>query len=236
MQSISMREQAPRLRRFIARGLGAFVLLCSAGPVAAQQWLTDANSRIEQHRMSDLTVRVVDAYGNQVEGASIDVEMKRHHFRFGTAVTAGLINSNSQDAQTYRSKLLENFNEVVLENDLKWPAWIGQWGNSFNWNNTRQAIDWLDANDLPARGHYLSWATWSGADAWGNSQNNSTLPTRLFNHISDLAGTVDDRVYEWDVINHPVGWTGDTYENRFGADFFGDIVDHARELGLLPAG
>ena len=194
----------------------------------AQQWLSEANARIEQHRMADLQVAVNDIYGNSVANATVQIEMKRHHFRFGTAVTAGWINGNSQDAQTYRDKLLENFNEVVFENDLKFPPWLGLWGPGFNWPNTEQALDWLDANDLPARGHYLSWATWSGSDAWGDSQDTNTLPQRLFDHITEKAGTVGSRVYEWDVINHPIGWLNDNYENRIGPEFYGDIVDHAR--------
>src|SRR5690606_3101055 len=123
-----------------------------------------------------------------------------------------------------REKLLENFNHVVFENDLKWPPWNGQWGDGFSWNNTQQAFNWLEANDLPVRGHYLSWATWSGDDAWGDSPNVGTLPQRLFDHMTDKATTVGDRVYEWDVINHPVGWINDTYENRISLDFYNDIM------------
>lgn len=212
----------------------ALCVTCIAHRASAQQWLTNANQRIDQHRKANLTVNVVDSLGTPVTGVDVHVGMKAHTFGFGTAVTASLINDNSQTGQTYRSKLLENFNQVVFENDLKYPPWLGLWGNSFNWPNTEQAIDWLDANELPARGHYLSWATWSGADAWGNSQNINTLEQRLFNYITDIGGTVGDRVFEWDVLNHPVGWLNDTYENRIGPDFYGDIIDHARTA--VPAG
>lgn len=202
----------------------------------AQQWLIDANQRIDQYRKANMTVQVIDHLGQSVPGASVHVEMKRHSFGFGTAVPASLINQNSTNANIFRQKLLENFNQVVFENDLKWPAWIGLWGSGFNWTNTQQALNWLDANDLPARGHYASWGTWSGDDAWGTSQNTSTLPTRLFDHITNKLTTVGNRVFEWDVINHPVGWLNDTYENRLpsGLGFYADIVNHARSVA--PAG
>jgi GH35 family endo-1,4-beta-xylanase len=210
----------------------------SPGAAVAQQWLTDANNRIAEHRQADLTVSVVDTLGNAVPNADVHVAMTGHDFRFGTAVTAQLITSNSPAAATYREKLLENFNEVVFENDLKYPPWIGEWGPGFNWPQTEAALDWLDANGLPARGHYLSWATWSGNDAWGNSENINTLGARLLDHITDKVQTVGDRVYEWDVINHPVGWLGDTYENRLenaglydeGLDFYAEIINHARAV------
>jgi GH35 family endo-1,4-beta-xylanase len=217
---------------------GAAALHLAARPAGAQQWLIDANQRIEQYRKADLTVAVVDSLGQAVPGADVHVQMKRHAFGFGTAVPASWIVNTSSNGVMFRQKLLENFNQVVFENDLKWPPWIGLWGAGFNWPQTQQALDWLDANRLPTRGHYLSWATWSGNDAWGTSQNINTLRQRLFDHISDKLPTVGTRVFEWDVINHPVGWLNDTYENRMesaglyaeGLDFYAEIINHARAI------
>jgi GH35 family endo-1,4-beta-xylanase len=211
----------------------SFAIMCGiAHSALAEQWLVDANQRIDQYRKADIAVQVIDGLGRSVPGASVHVEMKRHSFGFGTAVPASLINQNSINAVTFRQKLLENFNHVVFENDLKWPAWIGLWGSGFNWANTERALNWLDANSLPARGHYVSWATWSGNDAWGSVQDASTLPTRLFDHITSKLTIVGNRVSDWDVINHPVGWLNDTYENRLpsGLAFYANIVDHARSV------
>jgi GH35 family endo-1,4-beta-xylanase len=226
----------------------ALLLSCAATqigmalPVAGQSWLTEANQRIEQHRKANLTVNVIDSLGHVVPGADVHVEMKRHAFGFGTAVPASLINNTSSTGTMFRQKLLENFNQVVLENDLKWPQWIGLSGSGYNWPQTRQALDWLSAHDLPTRGHSLSWATWSNNNAWGDSQDVNTLPQRLFAHIDAKLPTVGTRVFEWDVINHPVGWLNDTYENRMeaaglyteGLDFYADIIKHARTIINRP--
>ncbi len=229
-----------RLRRpWLAAAAGGVSCLLVAAGVSAQPWLDDARARIEQHRKAELAVHVVDARGNPVPGAEVSVAMQAHAFQFGTAVTARLITDPSPTGQTYRQKLLENFNHVVFENDLKWPPWDGLWGNGFNWPQTRAALDWLDANDLPARGHYLSWATDAGGDDYdGGDNDHSTLKSRLFQHITDKATTVGERVYEWDVINHPIGWTGVTYENDpdigEGTAILKQIVDHARSV--VPEG
>lgn len=227
-----------RFCQVLSKTKWCFVLagVASALPAAsAETWRDAAHARIESHRKSDLSVRVIDTAGSFISDADVRVEMKAHDFRFGTAVSAKQLTENTANGNLYRQKLLENFNEVVFENDLKWPPTIGLWGNTnFSESITNAGLDWLEANDLPARGHYLSWATWSGPDAWGNSQNLGTLPTRLFDHITDKANTIGDHVYEWDVINHPVGWLNDTYENRIGPDFYGDIVDHARSV--VPTG
>jgi endo-1,4-beta-xylanase len=243
-------RRTPRLNRLKSYGGRSVVLFMScsafyyglARPVEAQQWLIDANERIEQHRKADLTVRVVDADNRPVPDANVHVQMKRHAFGFGTAVPVSSINDDSANGVMFREKLLENFNQVVFENDLKYPAWIGLWGPNFNWAQTQKALDWLDANSLPARGHYLAWATWSGNDAWGTSENINTLPTRILDHISDKLPTVGTRVFEWDVINHPVGWLNDTYENRLenaglyseGLDFYAEIINHARDIISRP--
>ncbi|MEO0532161.1 MAG: endo-1,4-beta-xylanase [Planctomycetota bacterium] len=230
----------------------AFPSLCLTLAVAslapAQQWRDDAHARIDMHRKSDFTVRVVDTAGSLVPDAQVRVEMQEHAFRFGTAVSARQLTDNTPDGSLYRQKLLENFNEVVFENDLKWPPTIGLWGNTnFSPAITNNALDWLEANALPARGHYLSWATWSGTDAWGNAPYSSgqgpltasqsqLLRTDLFDRITDIATTIGDRVYEWDVINHPVGWLNDTYEDagRLGPGIYSDIVDHASTV--VPEG
>ena len=212
-----------------------FAIFVLPQAVEAQQWLFEANQRIEQYRKGDLTVRIVDPLGQVVEGAQVQVNMQRHAFGFGTAVTASWINRTSTDGDTFRAKLLENFNTVVFTNDLKWPAWEGMWGSSFNWPNTERALNWLNAQNLPTRGHHLSMATMIGADAWGTSPDEATLPARLFDHITEKATTVGDHISEWDVINHPVGWgTHGTYEDLFGIDFFKQIVDHSRSV--VPEG
>ena len=224
---LAIKSFVPRVVTYFATAVAVMIPSWAAD---AQQWLTEANQRIEQHRKGDLRVSIFDSFGQVIEGAQVQVNMKRHAFGFGTAVTAGWINDTSGDGVIYREKLLENFNTVVLENDMKWPAWEGLWGSSFNWPNTEQALDWLDENGMPARGHYLSWGARSGPAAWGTSSDARTLPTRLFDHITDEATTVGSRVTEWDVINHPVGWLDDSYENRIGINFYKEIIDHSRSV------
>jgi GH35 family endo-1,4-beta-xylanase len=71
----------------------------------------------------------------------------------------------------------------------------------------------------------------SGTDGYGpdNSTNDTTqIRQPLFDHITDKLSSVGDRVTEWDVVNHPVGWGPDTYEDVLGSDIYIDIINHAR--------
>ena len=211
-------------------------LAMSCGPfdcVAYQDFYELANQRIEQHRKTDIDITVLDSNGHVVSGADVEVNMTKHAFRWGTAVVAQRINSNNTDNQIYKQKLLENFNAVVFENDLKWPPWTGAWGNSFGWHQAEPALDWLDANNLPTRGHYLSWGTLSGSDGYGPNNNNAnSIPTTLLEHIDDKLTTVGERITEWDVINHPIGCGPTTYGDIFGNAFYSTIINVSRASAL----
>ena len=190
-----------------------------------------ANERIEQHRKTDIDITVLDSIGRVVVGADVEVNMTRHAFRWGTAVVGQRINSNSSDDQIYKQKLLENFNSVVLENDLKWPPWTGAWGTGIGWNQAEPALVWLNDNNLPARGHYLAWGTFSGSDGYGpNNDDVDSVPATLLAHIEDKLTTVGDRITEWDVINHPIGWGPNTYGDEFGDQFYSTIINTSRSI------
>ena len=200
---------------------------------AYQDFYQLANERIEQHRKTDIDITVLDSNGQVVVGADIEVNMTRHAFRWGTAVVGQRINSNSTNNQVYKQKLLENFNSVVFENDLKWPPWTGAWGSGIGWNQAEPALDWLDANNLPARGHYLSWGTFSGSDGYGpNNDDVNLVQARLLDHVEDKLTTVGDRIIEWDVINHPIGWGPNTYGEEFGNEFYSTIINTSRSIAL----
>ena len=200
---------------------------------AYQDFYQLANERIEQHRKTDIDIVVLDSNGRVVVGADVEVSMTRHAFRWGTAVVAQRINSNTNNNQVYKQKLLENFNSVVFENDLKWAPWTGAWGNGIGWNQADPALNWLDANNLPTRGHYLAWGTLSGSDGYGPDNNDiNSIPATLLEHIDNKLATVGDRVTEWDVINHPIGWGPSTYGNEFGDEFYSTIISASRDKAL----
>lgn len=170
------------------------------GQGAQAAWRSAAEARIETHRKGDLTIRVVDSNGAPVEGATVELQMKKHAFKFGTAVDAGLITVNSSGATTYQRKLLELFNHSVVENHLKWQM--------FEWYRTtaENAVHWLRANGLTVRGHNLIWPSWRylPADLEQNSGDPTYLRRRISTHIADIAGLFRGTLLNWDVVNEPV--------------------------------
>lgn len=163
-------------------------------------WRREAEERIEKLRKADLEVLVVNAAGLPVEDAEVRVAMKRHAFGFGTAVAADQLLQNSENGERCRRFLLDNFNMVVFENDLKWPGWESNRQRALN------GIEWCRQNNLSRiRGHNLVWPSWRHmpADVQLLANNPEALRQRVLSHIDDIVGATRGMLAEWDVINEP---------------------------------
>ncbi|WP_171634559.1 fibronectin type III domain-containing protein [Paenibacillus plantarum] len=163
-------------------------------------WRAEANERIEQIRKGDMQVEVKDADGHPIQGAAVQVKMTKHDFKFGTAVNSTMINGTDANAETYRTKLKENFNSVVMENEMKWQWWEQDRSRTVNLYN------WLGSNGFDIRGHALLWdgSTRLPADIPGLVSNKTALEKRIQDHFHELAGLFRGRLYNWDVLNEPV--------------------------------
>ncbi|WP_436930832.1 endo-1,4-beta-xylanase [Halosimplex halobium] len=169
------------------------------------QWRREASERIEEIRKTDLEVEVVGPDGDPVEGATVDVAMQEHAFDFGGEFTLSQIGDrwDSEIAETYREKHLENFNKAALTNGLKVSPWNGEWGEAVNQETATRAVQWLLDNDVPTRGHALVWEEWDwmNVDSDGSDEEiNEQVTERIRNRASEFRGDLP----EWDMHNHPV--------------------------------
>ena len=162
-------------------------------------WRAAAQARINQHRTADFNVRVVDAQGSPVPGASVSLDMTRSAFGFGSAVVAEMLVSDTPEAESYRGIVSEHFNEVVFENDMKW----GFQGSRLA--NTDAAVDWLEAQGIAVRGHCLVWPSWGHVpetlkqlnDAGDHDAMREVIAERIAGAVGRYAG----RLMDWDVMN-----------------------------------
>lgn len=173
-------------------------------------WRAEAAARIDAIRKADLTVQVTDSAGYPLQGATVGVAMQQHEFGFGSAVTAVRLRDNNPAYGTYQEKVQQLFNIATIENNLKWPPWNGEWGNSFTQSGATAAVEWLLANNIDVRGHNVIWPGYSnlpntvkqildGAPLDATEQ--AALRTAIANHIDDIAGTFAGKLADWDVIN-----------------------------------
>ena len=128
-------------------------------------WRAEAAASIEQIRKANLTVQVKKITGAPAPNALVKVEMLQHDFKFGTAVISSKFNGGADYDSTYEHKLLDldghghGFNEVVFENDLKWPGWEQHWYSSQP--EIADDVQWLHDHGISVRGHNLVWPGWN---------------------------------------------------------------------------
>lgn len=190
-------------------------------------WRAAAQARIEKIRKAPIHVVVQDASGKALPGAMVKVSLTRHRFGFGTAAAARSIIHGDPE---YRKILLENFNAVTLENDLKWVALAGDYGDHFSMAQAKRALDWLQERDMPVRGHVLVWPSWRNMPMYVKRLKNDpeALRAEVTKRITSVLSATKGRLPWWDVLNEP-------FDNHDLMDIFGNeiMVDWfklAREL------
>jgi endo-1,4-beta-xylanase len=179
-----------------------FAGITYVGRELSAAWRVAADARIDQIRKADLRVKVSDATGKPVPNATVKLEMIRHAFRFGSAVDAGRFLETGPDALKYKKTILELFNHIVLENDLKWPGW-----ECCNRTKALEALRVFKASNITVRGHTLLWGCSEDEcyppDVPSLLANPTALRTRIDRHFVDILGATKGLLSEWDVINEP---------------------------------
>ena len=166
------------------------------GQAPDAEWRVPAQERINQIRKGNIDISVFDEQGQPVENAEVTIEMTRHKFGFGSAIPASVFINNA----TFRNKVYELFNEVVFENDLKWPQ--------FNINNTlniRRSLDSLDRHKIAVRGHNVIWPSWKFSPSTLKTLETNPVALRLAidKRIDEVTQFTKGRLNDWDVINEP---------------------------------
>ena len=183
-------------------------------------WRSEAAANIDQLRKANLTVLVSNINGQPVSNAQVQVEMLQHEFKFGTAVVSNKFNGGSGLDATYEQKLLNldgnghGFNEVVFENDLKWPAWEQHWFSSQA--EIADDVQWLLDRDISIRGHNLAWPGWAYSPSDINANASPAyIKNRIRTHIQDILSYpgIGTEMIDWDVLNEITG--NNDYANRF---------------------
>jgi endo-1,4-beta-xylanase len=173
-----------------------------AGREANAAWRAAAQTRIDQIRKADVRVKILDSSNQPVANATVKIQMKRHAFPFGSAVDSERLLGSSSDSQKYKKTILELFNRVVLENDLKWPNW-----ESYSRTRVLEALAFFKANDIPVRGHNLIWPCDTDdclpTDVPALLTDKTKLRSRIDAHLVDVLGATKGQIIEWDVVNEP---------------------------------
>jgi endo-1,4-beta-xylanase len=182
-------------------------------------WRAPAAERINQIRKGNVDMVVYDEQGQILKDAVVSIEMIRHQFGFGTAVDANTFINNA----TYRNKVYELFNEIVFENDLKWPQF-----NPSSTYTLRRSLDSLDRKKITVRGHNVVWPSFKYCpSSLANYKTNPvTLRNEIEKHIDEVTKFTSGRIIDWDVLNEP--YTNTELQAILGDDVMADWFKRVR--------
>ncbi|HMB96829.1 MAG TPA: endo-1,4-beta-xylanase [Tepidisphaeraceae bacterium] len=164
-------------------------------------WRKKAAEQIEKYRKGDLTVNVQNQSGQPISGVSIDVEMTRHAYSFGSFLEDPVL-EQSPNGERYRSWFLKMFNKATTP--LYWADW--GWANPQGRERFLKMATWLHDHHIATRGHNLVWPSF---------RNTPTALKQLEKKPDELRTTIHDHVREvteamkpfdlaeMDVINEP---------------------------------
>jgi len=174
-------------------------------------WRKAAEARIRQHRTREVKIVVRDANGEPVEGARVELELKRHAFGFGAAFSAcKVLKEFNPDYEAYRKRILENFSSASFINALKWHSWAGDWGPRCCRKVALDALRWVAEQKLPFRGHCLVWPRKKSVSKAlrkmleADHPDSEAIQREILRHIQDVALATKFWMDEWDVLNESI--------------------------------
>jgi len=167
----------------------------SAEGPTTRQILEGAEARIEKHRKGDGVVRVVDAAGRPVAGATVQVEQTRHAFLFGCNIYWWGHSRTPEQEEAYRRRFADLLNYATLA--FYWNGYEPQQGrpDHAHWE---QVAQWCKENGVVTKGHPLAW---NHTDPpWLPDEPNEVMALQL-GRITDCVSRFRGLIDRWDVVN-----------------------------------
>jgi len=181
----------------------------------AEPW-ADPEARIAEHRMGDVTIRVVDGAGAPVAGAKVSVEQTRHAFLFGSNIFKwGLAEREARRGQgtpelqeAYRRRFAELLNFATLP--YYWWSYERQQGEPEHKSRERTAR-WCREQGIRPKGHPLAWnykePSWLPDDV-------ETIHRLQLARIEDCVARFKGLIDTWDVVNEATHFERGTFVQR----------------------
>jgi endo-1,4-beta-xylanase len=119
----------------------------------------------------------------------------KDYFKIGAAV-------NAKSIHTHKDILLQHFNSITCENEMKFSSVCNEEGN-YDFSASDKIAEFARNNNLALRGHTFTWHNQTPKWVFENA-NEEVLTERLKNHIAILGGRYQKDIYCWDVVNEAI--------------------------------
>lgn len=169
---------------------------------AVQQRIADG---IEQNRMSDARLGIVDADGNPIEGAKVKVHQKSHDFLFGCNLF--VLGQMEEKEAAYEEMYLRLFNFATIAfywddleprpGDLRFTE-----GSPYIWRRPPpdRAVAFGRKHGLTLKGHPLLWSNMTHNPDW-MPKDADMLRERYVRRFHEIARRYAEDIPIWDGVN-----------------------------------
>jgi endo-1,4-beta-xylanase len=179
-------------------------------------WRSDADSRIERVRKGDFTVDLRGRDGAPLANARVAYHLKRHAFLFGAAIAYTPFADPGEAGQQYRQFILDHFNGLVCENEMKWYATEAEVRGREDYAPADALLAFAEQKGLMMRGHCLFWEKEEFAQKWLAALDQRGLRAALEHRLTSVVNRYAGRLVAWDVNNEILD--GSFYHGRLGPD------------------
>ena len=156
-----------------------------------------ATESIERHRKGKATVRVVDAAGKPVAGASVVAELARHDFLFGCNIYMFDRYKTAKENAAYKRAFRELFNAATT--GFYWRGYEPVRGKP-NYAYTDKVVSWCRRHGIRLKGHPLLWATQHGVPRWSKGQPSPEIQKQ---RVAEIIERYSGKIDFWEVVNEP---------------------------------
>jgi endo-1,4-beta-xylanase len=143
-------------------------------------------------------------------------------------VLGAAVDASHLDEPEYRTTLIDTFNSITPENELKWAS-IHPGPGEWDFGPVDGIVDFARDHDLAVKGHTLIWEQElidSTPDWVLGISDPDQLRAVVTEHITTVMSRYRDSVDRWDVVNEPLETLGsDLYDNHFRQVLGDDYIE-----------
>ncbi|EMI25130.1 endo-1,4-beta-xylanase [Rhodopirellula europaea] len=204
-------------------------------------WRAEAQRSIDRHRKRNLTIRVVDAAGQPLAGATVQVQQQKHDYAFGAFVGNTPIHAG-ENAAKFREQTKRWFNRVTL------PRYWADWGTDRPAGVVKAdaTAEWAIDAGFELKNHLLLYPQFIPDRVKQLADQPARFQTEIETAMdAALERTRDMPIAVWDAINElrDVSLVGDV----LGRDYYADVFNRGQrsqpnarwfinEYGLMTGG
>jgi len=171
--------------------------------------LSLAARNVETVRKSAVRLEIQDDGGRACAGATVEILLRRHAFKFGSQASPLVDNAEVRaNPGPFQRPFTRTFNFAVLP--FFWRLYEPEPGVTIA-DRYAEPIAWARANGIALKGHPLAWAYPDMLPPWVRELSPTEAQRKLDERIETIVRTFRGRIDSWDVVNEPlhqVPWRG----------------------------